>query len=98
MPNKLLSQAESEKPNNGWLLSSKGCIDSHDVRRHVDWLLERIADKRTELSNLQSEPSVWMDVFCYWRSTQGHGGPALSPKQMKILADLNLTIGFDCYS
>jgi hypothetical protein len=95
-PSRLLNQESDTRPN-GWLLSSKGAIDSLDVRRHVDWLLERIVDKRAELSSLQSEPGVWMDVFCYWRSTQGHGGPALSPKQMKTLADLNLTIGFDCY-
>lgn len=94
---RLLNQEGEARPN-AWLLSSKGAIDSLDVRRHVDWLLVRIVDKRAELSSLQSEPGVWMDVFCYWRSTQGHGGPALSPNQMKTLADLNLSIGFDCYS
>ena len=82
---------------NGWFLSSKGCIDSRDIRRHVDWLLERIGNKRQELLSLQSQVGISMDVFCYWRSAQGHGGPTLHPKQMRMLADLNLEIGFDCY-
>jgi len=82
---------------NGWFLSSKSRIDSRDVRRHVDWLLERISNKRREVLSLQSQVGIWMDVFCYWRSAQGQGGPTLSPKQMRILADLNLKIGFDCY-
>jgi len=96
-PSKLLNESEDRAHPNGWLLSSKGNVDSLDVRRHVDWLLQRIFDRRTELLALQNQPGVWMDVFCYWRSKDGHGGPSLSPKQMKALAELNLTIGFDCY-
>jgi len=93
----LLNESKDGAHLNGWLLSSKGTVDSLDVRRHVDWLLERIFDRRTELIALQSQPGVWMDFFCYWRPRDGHSGPSLSPKQMKTLADLNLTIGFDCY-
>jgi hypothetical protein len=96
-PTKLLVAGEGEARLNGWFLSTLGQVESHDVRRHVDWLLQRITAEPIELQRLQSEPQVWMDVFCYWRSTQGHGGPMLSPKQMQALAELNLTIGFDCY-
>jgi len=60
-PTKLLSESKDGLHLNGWLLSSKGTVDSLDVRRHVDWLLERIFDRRTELLALQSQPGVWMD-------------------------------------
>jgi hypothetical protein len=82
---------------NGWFLSTKERVESRDIRRHVDWLLEQISPLRSELAALQARPGIRMDVFCYWRSTQGHGGPRLTPKQMRPLANLNLEIGFDCY-
>ena len=76
-PTKSRWEGEGGARLNGWFLSSKGRIDSRDVRRHVDWLLEMVGNKRRELLSLQSQVGVWMDVFCYWRSTQGHGGPCL---------------------
>ncbi len=96
-PSELLLKDEGRARLNGWFLSSKGRVESLDVRHHVDWLLDQIVPVQTELRELQSQPGAWMDVFCYWRSTQGHGGPSLNPKQMRLLADLNLQIGFDCY-
>jgi len=82
---------------NGWFLSTKERVESRDIRRHVDWLLQQIFPLRSELAALQARPGIRMDVFCYWRSTQGHGGPLLTPKQMRPLANLDLEIGFDCY-
>ena len=96
-PTKLLRLGKDDSRLNGWLFSSKGSIESRDLRRHLDWLLERLVNQHAELRRLQSNPEVWMDVLCYWRSSQGHGGPTLSPKQTKMLADLNLEIGFDLY-
>jgi len=96
-PTKSQLECENTAHLNCWFLSSKGHIDSRDIRRHVDWLLETIGNKRQELLDLQAHSGVRMDVFCYWRSTQAHGGPTLSPKQMSVLAALNLNIGFDCY-
>lgn len=96
-PTKLLLKDESRARLNGWLLSSEGVVESRDVRRHVDWIIEQISGVETALLELQQQPNVWMDVFCYWLSSQGQGGPSLNPKQMECLARLNLKIGFDCY-
>ena len=74
-PTTLLVAGESKARVNGWFLSTRGQVESRDVRRHVDWLLEQLLPRRLELHTLQAEPHLWMDVFCYWRSTQGHGGP-----------------------
>ncbi len=38
-----------------------------------------------------------MDIFCYWLSQSGHGGPIVSPAQMGRLAALNIELGFDIY-
>lgn len=96
-PNQVLIKGEQSARLNGWLLSSQNLVKSRDVRRHVDWLLQQVSESRLELIKSQSEAEIWMDVFCYWRSMDGHGGPSLSSKQMRTLAELNLNIGFDCY-
>ena len=80
----------------GWFLTSEGAVDSNDVRRHLDWLLHQIADKSSVFDSLRSA-GVSIDVFCYWLSASGHGGPTLSPTQMSVLASLGLDVGFDVY-
>ena len=82
---------------NGWSMSSEGRVESLDVRRHLDWLLEKIGPKAKELLDLQSVPGVKMSVACTWYSRSGHGGPTLWPEQMRALADLNLECSFDIY-
>jgi hypothetical protein len=80
-----------------WSLCTKGRVDSHDVRRHVDWLLDRLDPKAAVLARLGREGCA-MDIFCYWCSAAGQGGPMLDPGQMGRLARLGLPILFDVYS
>jgi hypothetical protein len=82
-------------PSNGWLLTTDGVVSSLDVRRHVDWLLDAVDE--TELMALIRERGASVDIFCYWESKSGHGGPELSPTQMWRLARLGLSVGFDVY-
>jgi hypothetical protein len=80
----------------GWFLTSRGAVDSKDVRRHLDWLLDQLEPRSDALRRLQGA-GFRMDVSCYWVSSFGHGGPALSPRLMRRLADLNLDVWFDVY-
>ena len=82
---------------NGWFLSTEGQVRSLDTRRHLLWLLERLAAKAMQLEELQSIPGVRMSVNCAWYSRSGHGGPTLWPEQMEALAGLNLECTFDVY-
>lgn len=90
------SGREFTPPIGGWFLSTKGVVDSRDVRRHLDWILDRLVGRDEALQRLRAE-GCRMDVFCYWLSAEGHGGPMLSPSIMRRLAELDLTIGFDIY-
>lgn len=83
--------------NSVWSLSSEGHVQSLDVRRHLDWLLARLAPQAESLAELQNIAGVRMSVNCAWYSRVGHGGPTLWPEQMKQLADLNLEVSFDIY-
>ncbi len=80
-----------------WSLSSEGEVRSMDLRRHLDWLLGRLATCGESLVELQSVRGVRMRVNCVWYSKAGHGGPTLWPEQMRAMADLNLECSFDIY-
>lgn len=79
-----------------WMLTSKNSVESLDARRHLDWLLGMLSGKAESLRVLRDR-DLTVDVCCYWRSGDGHGGPTLSPKQMRALGDLNLDLWFDFY-
>ena len=79
-----------------WLLESENEIQSLDTRRHIDHLLDQLEPRRVALETLRSQ-GYSTDVFCYWVSAGGHGGPTVSPEQAGRLADLGIELGFDVY-
>jgi hypothetical protein len=83
-------------PTGGWFLSSKGHVTSKDTRRHVAWVLDQIAPNKTNLLSLQDR-GYKMDIFCFWASASGHGGPELDHELMQRLASFRLNVGFDVY-
>jgi hypothetical protein len=93
------SQSASNDPprrQHGWFLSSKESVNSRDVRRHLDWCLDRLVSGREALYELR-QAGASVDISCYWLSAGGHGGPILSASQALRLAELNLDCGFDVY-
>jgi hypothetical protein len=81
----------------GWFLTSKTAVQSRDARRHIDWLLNQMEPGAAVIERLRSA-GCKTDIFCYWLSTQGHGGPMLSPGTMARLARLGLELSFDAYA
>lgn len=79
----------------GWFLSSEDHVQSKDVRRHLDWILNQLVPKKEQLLQLQETIGITMDVNCIWWSAFGDGGPTLWPEQMGLLAELNLECGFE---
>lgn len=81
---------------NGWFLTTKGNVESKDSRRHLDTVLEKLKGKGERL-NLLRQKGARIDISSYWSSVQGHGGPTISPKQMRQLVDLDLEVWWDFY-
>ena len=79
-----------------WFLESTEKVQSKDVRRHIDWLLEQIQDKSEIIKQLQTEGSE-IHLSCFWESAVGHGGPMLDADLLKRIAMLNMGIAFDIY-
>lgn len=87
---------ESAKRPKGWFLSTEGAIESRDVRRHLDWLLDKLMPQRDALAELRRRGAT-VDICCYWLSASGHGGPTISPAQSAKLAALGIDCWFDVY-
>lgn len=87
---------EREAKTTFWSFSSEGKVLSKDVRHHLEWLLDHLADKELALSRLQQRSDIVMSVNCVWWSL-GSGGPTLWPEQMSTLAKLNLECSFSIY-
>lgn len=80
----------------GWFLSTKDHVNSQDSRDHIDWILKTLVGKDHAIAAIHQRG--WQAILSfYWLSFSGHGGPTLSPPQMRRLADLGLEISFDCY-
>jgi hypothetical protein len=67
------------------------------LRRHLDWLIDHLHNKGDILDQLRNR-SYEIDIFCLWVQLGGTGGPTLSPRNMRGLADLQLAIGFEFWS
>ncbi len=80
---------------NGWFLSSEAEVQSLDLRRHLDWLLDILTPREQAIKQIQALPNVRMTVHCIWWGKALHGGPTLWPKQMRSLAELDLECGFE---
>jgi hypothetical protein len=79
----------------GWRLSTEG-FESLDIREHVDHLLDQLDPIASALAELHGQ-GIRQDVFCYWATSDGQGGPQLDASQMRRLAALGLSILFDVY-
>ena len=84
------------RKQHGWFLSTEERVSSSDTRQHIDWLLDRLEPAREGHAQLVGEGVVF-DLFSYWESAKGHGGPMLEPSQMRRLAELGLVCGWDVY-
>ena len=78
-----------------WLLETRGQANSTDLEAHLVWLLDRLEATRAEPTSLPGVSQA--DVFCYWLSATGNGGPSLSPQVLSRLAHLQLRLNFDLY-
>lgn len=81
--------------NSLWELSSENFVNSLDIRRHLDWLLNELKPSKNYLLHLQRDEKIQMYVKGIWWSKYGDGGPMIWPKHMALLAEMNLELGFE---
>lgn len=80
---------------NRWELSSESFVVSKDLRRHLDWLLDRLTPAQLAIRTLNERTEVAAVIHCSWWSAHGQGGPLLGPSHMQRIGDLGLELGFE---
>ncbi|MEK7951772.1 DUF4279 domain-containing protein [Luteolibacter soli] len=80
----------------GWWISSSGVLTSLDAREHLDWILSKLDGCDAAFEKLHAEGHL-IDLCVRWDSRWGHGGPTISPVQMRRLAELQIELWFDVY-
>lgn len=82
---------------NAFFLSSENAVASLDLRRHLDWLLARLAGHEPGLFELLATEEVHASIDCvWWLAEEGaRGGPVLRADQLAAVADLGLELSVD---
>ncbi|MEO8286018.1 MAG: DUF4279 domain-containing protein [Chloroflexota bacterium] len=95
-------RATNKKWNHGhWGLTSEGNVSSTDLELHITWLVDQLLPVQDRLRDLlhsgDYEGKIMADIFCYWESATGNGGPGFSPELMGKLSSLGLSLELDIY-
>jgi hypothetical protein len=91
------AKGANPRPNgrvNLWMLDSEERVQSRDLRRHLDWVLDLIEPAKSQVILLR-QSGIVMDLWCVWWSSTGQGGPTLWPHQMRRIAELDLEFSLD---
>lgn len=83
-------------PVSGWFVGTQGILNSRDIRVHLEWILDRLKDKRNQL-NLLVELGFEMKISCFWESASGNGGPILDHEIIARLSEFPLDLHFDVW-
>jgi hypothetical protein len=94
-PNIMPSGVERIGRINNWMLSSENEVKSKDLRRHLDWVLDKIEPASKQLFELQQLPDVRMVLHCsWWGGAPGGAGPMFWPIHIERMAKLNVEVWF----
>lgn len=83
--------------HSSWCLESTTAVSADTIEPHLDWLLDVIEPKATELDALRAT-GITCDVDCYWASVGRGGGPWVSPESMSRLGALGLPLVISFYA
>jgi hypothetical protein len=92
-----INRAGRAATRHGWFFTTRGKTSSRDSRRHLDEVLSLLEGKRDSIEKLRAM-GCQIDLVCYWRSSQGHGGPTLSPQQCLALGHAGVDLWYDFYA
>jgi len=89
-----LPKTNTPARNGVWAIDSRGIVNSIELEVHIRALLERLPPAMRD----HVPAGARFEVFCYWASSSGHGGPTLSSAIMGEMADRGLDLCLDLYS
>src|SRR5262245_26061186 len=85
---------QREARDDVWLYSSEDKVRSTDLEVHIAHVISGVA-RGDEAAALPSGGAC--DVFCFWESLHGHGGPVLSHGILERLGSAGIALSIDFY-
>jgi len=85
-----------EAKTGGWLLSSKHSVRSTDAMKHIEWMVDNLANHGSTIYKLQKD-GFTVDLVVAWFSNSWNTCPALTPELMTRVANLRIPLWFDVY-
>ena len=84
-------------PKGIWTLTSEDQVQSTDLQQHIEWLLDQLEPVQPTIDMLVTGQHLEADVFCFWESATGQGGPMFSANFLERFARLHVDLGLDIY-
>src|SRR5262249_24962977 len=72
------TSTEKDRSGTVWLIESTDIVTSRDIRRHLDWLADRLRSAEPGLRELRRRADVYIAVLCWWEGDGFPHGPTLS--------------------
>lgn len=90
-------QLLAPEPSGWWLLSTRGRLDSKDIRVHMHFLLDQLLPHAETFRSQAEGGDAFFDVL--WKSTYLYAGtgPLFDAASMAGVAALGAGLGFDIY-
>jgi len=93
---KVLGIPASNAGERCWVFSTE-CSTNPELDDHLFLILKALENKERQIKELQ-EDGYQIDIFSYWLSKNGHGGPDIKPATMLGLGKLDIQLGIDFYT
>lgn len=85
-------------PHGYWELNSKEFVDSTDLAKHLEWLVEQFESINIILIELANQPEIDVEISCFWVLPSTNSNLNLSSHLLSKLASLGLQVNLDIFS
>lgn len=83
--------------HNFWSLSSKNKVQSNDLARHLEWLINQLEPEKPRFLDILKEENIDAEISCFWILPTDHENLSLPPELVKNISELGLGLNIDLY-
>lgn len=103
IPTKSFSKGElrstGEKwKGNFWCLRSQDKVDSNDLVKHIEWLIDQLGSRKEKIKELIHQGGIYGEISCFWIMPSDHGDIVLTQNIIKKISEFEVEVSFDIYS
>ncbi|MGH2409556.1 MAG: DUF4279 domain-containing protein [Chloroflexota bacterium] len=84
-------------PTDMWILDLRREVESPDIGKHIDPLLDRLERSRDAFLSIVSRPGVEADIVARWSSGLHRGGPKIAADTLERLGALGIALNVEVY-